>query len=175
MLVRRCEDSRLRHIIALPTHGSAMNGTQDQRRRARQPIAASIVPSRVIIHTLSIGVGVVRVGCGSWTLPAALAEQGAGLPDGAHVTRPVEDTDAVLLIVAGGSALTIAVTVYKRLPPAGKAAIGSDMAPLPDADGHTAPPEPTHVHAKSERPAGIGSFTSVPGAATVPTLSTAIV
>lgn len=150
-------------------------GLYNEWRRARHPIAASIAPSRVNIHTLSVGVGVVFAGCRGWTLPAALAEQAAGLPDGAHVTRPVEDTDAVLLIIAGGSALTIAVTVYNRLPPAGKAAIASDMAPLPDADGHTAPPEAVQVQAKSDRPAGIGSSTSVPSAGTVPTLSTAIV
>ena len=52
---------------------------------------------------------------------------------------------AVLLTVAGGLALTVAVTVYVTVLPAGRMAMVSFNAPLPLAFGHAAPPLALHV------------------------------
>jgi hypothetical protein len=62
-------------------------------------------------HGLSAGTGVVPEGGPACTLPVAVAEHGAGVPDGAHVACTEDATEAVLTILAGGVAATVAVTV----------------------------------------------------------------
>src|SRR3569623_30442 len=81
---------------------------------------------------------------------------------------------AVLLTLAGGFALTVAVTVYVTKLPGGKAAIVSLTAPLPLAV-QVAPPLGAHVQVCEAMPCGTGSVTSVASAATAPVLLTVIV
>jgi hypothetical protein len=85
------------------------------------------------------------------------------------------DAVAVFVTIAGGAALTAALIWYCTLPPAGKTAIASLIAPLPDAFGQAAPPASVQVHEKEVRPAGIESAMAVPGAATAPLFVTVTV
>jgi hypothetical protein len=101
---------------------------------------------------------------------ATVAEQ-----EPAHTPPDGGVTVAVLLIVAGGAAPTAALIWYCTLPPTGRTAIVSLIAPLPDAFGQDAPPLAVHVHIALAMPAGRGSVMSVFGAATEPEFSTTIV
>jgi hypothetical protein len=79
---------------------------------------------------------------------------------------------AVFVTTAGGAEVATAAIVYVSTPPAGSVAIVSFSAPVPDAAGQIAPPEPTHVHDWLAMPAGRGSLRTVFGAATEPLLVT---
>ena len=82
--------------------------------------------------------------------------------------------EAVLVTVAGGVALAVAITVYVTELPAGNVAIVSLTAPLPLAV-HVAPPLAAQVQDWLAIPVGIGSLTVVPFAATEPALLTVTV
>ena len=82
---------------------------------------------------------------------------------------------AVLDTLAGGLALTVAVTVYVTALPGGNVARVSFNAPLPLAFGHAAPPLAAQVQLWLAIPAGTGSDTTVPEASTAPVLLATIV
>jgi hypothetical protein len=99
---------------------------------------------------------------------------GSGVLSGVH-RPPVIVPFAVFVTCAGGFALTVAVTVYVTVLPAGNVASVSLNAPLPEAFGHTAPLAALHAHVWLVMPAGIGSDTTVPAALTLPMLLATIV
>ena len=71
-------------------------------------ISASIINTSM--RGSSAGTGVVADGA-ACTVPVAVAEHGAGVFDGAHVTCALEDADAVFVMLTGGFAAIVAVTV----------------------------------------------------------------
>ena len=103
-----------------------------------------------------------------------VAVQGAAVAPGAHSPPAGGVVLAVLVMLVDGVALTVAVTVYTAELPAGNVAIVSLMAPLPLAV-QVAPPLAAHVHVCELMPAGSGSLTTVPFAATEPALLTVTV
>ncbi len=98
---------------------------------------------------------------------------GGGVLLGVH-NPPGGSTVAVFVTEAGGVAATIAVTVYVTKLPAGKVAIVSLIAPVPDAV-QVAPPLGVQVQVALTMPAGIGSLTGVLFAATEPVFVTVTV
>jgi hypothetical protein len=112
--------------------------------------------------------------CGTGGTTTVLLHGGGVLP-GVHTLPMGGVTVAVFFTCAGGFALTVAVTVYITVLPAGNVANVSLNAPLPLAFGHAAPPLATQVHAWLARPVGIGSDTTVPAALTLPVLLATIV
>jgi hypothetical protein len=111
--------------------------------------------------------------CGSGDT-VAVAVHGGAVSLGVHSAPPVGVAVAVLVIDAGGVALTIAVTVYVTKLPAGNVAIVSLIAPVPLA-AHVAPPLAAHVQVWLAMPLGTGSLTGVLSAAMTPVLLTVIV
>ena len=73
------------------------------------PNASSTSTSDHNIHGLS-GAGTALV-CVTCTVPAALAVHGAGVPAGMHVALTAATTEAMLVMLAGGVAATVTVTV----------------------------------------------------------------
>lgn len=127
------------------------------------PLGATLVVSAVFVMLIRGADPIVTVPThGGLVLPGVHSP-----PDGGVAV-------AVLLIDAGGVALTVAVTVYVTELPAGKLAIVSLTAPLPLAV-HVAPPLAAQVHVWLAIPVGIGSLTAVPSADTVPVLLTTTV
>ena len=82
---------------------------------------------------------------------------------------------AVFVTVAGGLAITVAVTVYVTVLPPGKVARVSFKSPPPDAFGQTAPPLALQVQVWLAMPVGAASDTVVPAALTAPVLLATIV
>src|SRR5438445_2491962 len=71
--------------------------------------------------------------------------------------------------------MTLAVTVYVTVLPAGNVARVAFKSPLPLAFGHTAPPLAAQVQVWLAMPVGAGSATTVPAALTDPVLLATIV
>ena len=80
-----------------------------RRRLATAALMTNSSPNNASILAFSDGVAVTAAGVA--VVPTAVAEQGGGSPEGTHVAIPDGDTDAVLVIVAGGAADTVAVTL----------------------------------------------------------------
>jgi hypothetical protein len=143
--------------------------------------AAPVLVTVIVYVTVPPGVSVVvsavfvMLICG-FEVTFAVAVHGPGvLPGVQTVAGSTGDTVTVLLTIAGGAASTIAVTVYVTKLPAGNVAIASLIAPAPDAVVQVAPPLGVHVQLWLATPAGIGSSTGVPSAATTPVFDTTIV
>ena len=112
--------------------------------------------------------------CGTGGKTTVLGHGGAVLP-GSHPPPVGGVPVAVFTTCDGGVALTVAVTVYVTVLPAGNVASVSFKSPLPEAFGHTAPPVVLHVHVWLAMPVGVGSVTCVPAALTSPVLLATIV
>jgi hypothetical protein len=105
----------------------------------------------------------------------AVALHGAGVLAGPHTPALFGGVAvAVFVTLAGGTAATVAVTVYTAEAPAGKLVSVSLIAPDPLAV-QVAPPLAVQVHVWLAMPAATGSVTSVLSAATGPVFDTVIV
>src|SRR5438445_56325 len=100
---------------------------------------------------------------------------GGGVLFGVHSPPHALSLLDALPIVAGGVAITVAVTVYVTVLPAGNVASVSFKSPAPEAFGQTAPPVALHVQIWLAMPVGAGSVTTVPAALTLPALLATIV
>jgi hypothetical protein len=120
-----------------------------------------------VLTIVSCGTGIVAV-------VVVVAVHGGAVSPGVQSPPAGGALFAVLVIVAGGAASTIAVTVYVTELPAGNGVIVSLTAPLPLAV-HVAPPLGTQVQVWLAMPVGIGSDTVVPSAALEPVFVTVTV
>jgi len=116
----------------------------------------------------------VTLTCGTGGTVTVLLH-GGGVLFGVHSPPLGGVTVAVFATVDGGVAMTVAVTVYVTVLPAGNVASVWFTSPLPLAFGQTAPPLAAQVHVWLAMPVGAGSDTTEPAALTLPVLLATIV